>query len=127
MMRTQYGPADRQANSSLAAPEAERKQEDTPGAYKRPLEANVDSATGQPYLIYEGPILDTVLMNRLDGDAVGPMKVLVSIPMYSHDRRHVLIPEGTAVLGEAKNIGAAGLRQQRRLPEVFHRLIMPHR
>jgi type IV secretion system protein VirB10 len=124
-MAAQYGPADRQANSSLAAPEAERKQEDTPGGYKRPLEANVDSATGQPYLIYEGSVLDTVLMNRLDGDAVGPVKVLVSNPLYSHDHQHVIIPEGTVVLGEAKKIGAAGFGQQRRMAVVFHRLIMP--
>src|SRR5712691_7384124 len=124
-MPAQYGPADRQANGSLAAPEAERKQEDTPGGYKRPLEANVDSATGQPYLIYEGSVLDTVLMNRLDGDAVGPVKVLVSNPLYSHDHQHVIIPEGTVVLGEAKKIGAAGFGQQRRIAVVFHRLIMP--
>jgi type IV secretory pathway VirB10-like protein len=124
-MPAQYGPADRQANSSLSAPEAERKQEDTAGGYKRPLEANVDSATGQPYLIYEGSALDTVLMNRLDGDAVGPVKVLVSNPLYSHDHQHVIIPEGTVVLGEAKKIGAAGFGQQRRMAVVFHRLIMP--
>jgi len=124
-MPAQYALADRQANSSLAAPEAERKQEDTPGGYKRPLEANVDSATGQPYLIYEGSVLDTVLMNRLDGDAVGPVKVLVSNPLYSHDHQHVIIPEGTVVLGEAKKIGAAGFGQQRRMAVVFHRLIMP--
>jgi type IV secretory pathway VirB10-like protein len=124
-MPAQYGPADRQANSGLAAPEAQRKQEDTPGGYKRPLEANVDSATGQPYLIYEGSVLDTVLMNRLDGDAVGPVKVLVSNPLYSHDHQHVVIPEGTVVLGEAKKIGAAGFGQQRRMAVVFHRLIMP--
>ena len=124
-MPAQSGPADRQANSGLAAPEAEKKQEDTPGGYKRPLEANVDSATGQPYLVYEGSVLDTVLMNRLDGDAVGPVKVLVSNPLYSHDRQHVIIPEGTVVLGEAKKIGAAGFGQQRRMAVVFHRLIMP--
>ena len=41
-------------------------------------------------------------MNRLDGDAAGPVKVLVSNPVYSHDRQHVLIPEGTIVLGEAQ-------------------------
>jgi type IV secretion system protein VirB10 len=124
-MPAQDGPAARQANSSLVAPEAERKREDTPGGYKRPLEANVDSATGQPYLIYEGSVLDTVLMNRLDGDAVGPVKVLVSNPLYSHDHQHVIIPEGTVVLGEAKKIGAAGFGQQRRMAVVFHRLIMP--
>src|SRR5260370_220304 len=125
MMPARYDHAQRQANSSLVVPEAEGKHGDTLGGYQRPLEANVDSATGQPYLIYEGSILDTVLMNRLDGDAVGPIKVLVSIPMYSHDHQHVIIPEGTVVLGEAKKIGAAGLGQQRRMAVVFHRLIMP--
>jgi type IV secretory pathway VirB10-like protein len=124
----QYDPSDRPANSNLLkSPTGERQQppETDPGGYKRPLEANIDSATGQPYLIYEGSVLDTVLMNRLDGDAVGPVKVLVSNPLYSHDHQHVIIPEGTVVLGEAKKIGAAGFGQQRRMAVVFHRLIMP--
>jgi type IV secretory pathway VirB10-like protein len=125
MMPGQYGPAERQTNSNLAPSATEGKQEDTPGGYKRPLEANVDSAVGQPYLVYEGSVLDTVLMNRLDGDAVGPVKALVSNPLYSHDHQHVIIPEGTVVLGEAKKIGAAGFGQQRRMAVVFHRLIMP--
>jgi type IV secretory pathway VirB10-like protein len=88
-------------------------------------EVNIDAATGQPYVIYEGTTLDTVLMNRLDGDAAGPVKVLVSNPLYSHDRQHVLIPDGTIVLGEARKIGASGIGQQRRLAVVFHRMIMP--
>ena len=121
----QYDHTERQAHHSPVAPEVEGKQEETSAGYKRPLEANVDSATGQPYLVYEGSVLDTVLMNRLDGDAVGPVKVLVSNPLYSHDRQHVIIPEGTVVLGEAKKIGAAGFGQQRRMAVVFHRLIMP--
>ena len=124
-MPAQYGSAERQVNSNLVAPPDEGKQEDTPGGYKRPLEANIDSAVGQPYLVYEGAVLDTVLMNRLDGDAVGPVKVLVSNPLYSHDHQHVIIPEGTVVLGEAKKIGAVGFGQQRRMAVVFHRLIMP--
>ncbi|HEY1731292.1 MAG TPA: TrbI/VirB10 family protein [Terriglobales bacterium] len=93
-------------------------------ALRRP-EVNIDSATGQPYVIYEGTTLDTVLMNRLDGDAPGPVKVLVSNPVYSHDRQHVLIPTGTIALGEARKIGAAGFGQQRRMAVVFHRMIMP--
>ena len=125
MMPAQYSAAERQVNSSLVPPAAEGKQEDSPGGYKRPLEANIDSAVGQPYLVYEGSVLDTVLMNRLDGDAVGPVKVLVSNPLYSHDHQHVIIPEGTVVLGEAKKIGAASFGQQRRMAVVFHRLIMP--
>jgi type IV secretory pathway VirB10-like protein len=74
--------------------------------YKRPTEVNIDAASGQPYVIYEGLTLDTVLMNQLDGDAVGPVKVLVSNPVYSHDHQHILIPEGTIVLGEARKIGS---------------------
>lgn len=92
---------------------------------KRAPEVNIDSATGQPYVIYEGTTVDTVLMNRLDGDAVGPVKVLVSNPVYSHDHQHVLIPEGTIALGEAKKVGNSGFGQQRRMAVVFHRLIMP--
>ena len=124
---TQFDPTERQTGSSMIKSPSEDKQQrsEVDGGYKRPLEANIDSATGQPYLIYEGSILDTVLMNRLDGDAVGPVKVLVSNPLYSHDHQHVIIPEGTVVLGEAKKIGAVGFGQQRRMAVVFHRLIMP--
>jgi len=88
-------------------------------------EVNIDSATGMPYVIYEGTTLDTVLMNRLDGDAPGPVKVLVSNPVYSHDRQHVLIPAGTVVLGEARAIGSPEIGHQRRMALVFHRMIMP--
>ena len=116
---------ERPADSSLVSPPAAGEPQGAIGSYKRPLEANVDSAFGQPYLVYEGSVLDTVLMNRLDGDAVGPVKALVSNPLYSHDHQHVIIPEGTVVLGEAKKIGAAGFGQQRRMAVVFHRLIMP--
>ena len=111
--------------SSLVPSRPAGELPDNSEGYKRPVEANIDSATGQPYLLYEGTVLDAVLMNRLDGDAAGPVKVLVSNPLYSHDRQHVLIPDGTVALGEAKKIGAAGLGQQRRIAVVFHRLIMP--
>ena len=94
-------------------------------SYKRAAEVNVSAASGQPYVIFEGLSLDTILMNRLDGDAAGPVKVLVSNPVYSHDHQHVLIPEGTIVLGEARKIGGAGIGQQRRIAVVFHRMIMP--
>jgi type IV secretory pathway VirB10-like protein len=109
-----------------AAGEARTTGDQIPATeYKRPSEVNIDNAIGQPYVIYEGLTLDTVLMNRLDGDAVGPVKVLVSNPVYSHDHQHVLIPEGTIVLGEARKIGSAGFGQQRRISVAFHRLLMP--
>jgi type IV secretion system protein VirB10 len=112
LIRPRYDGEAPQASSAQAAPQ------------HKP-EVNIDAATGQPYVIYEGTAVDTILMNRLDGDAAGPVKVLVSNPVYSHDRQHVLISEGTVVLGEARKIGATGFGQQRRMAIVFHRLIMP--
>jgi type IV secretion system protein VirB10 len=122
-----YATAPTQPGSSLVA--ARTAGESTPAggqaSIKHNPEVNIDSAVGQPYVIYEGLTMDTVLMNRLDGDSVGPVKVLVSNPVYSHDGQHVLVPEGTVVLGEAKKIGANGFGQQRRIAVAFHRMIMP--
>ncbi len=125
----QYGPpATGSAAPNLAqpqgAPEASNDLRAQNG-YKRPAEVNINSATGQPYVVYEGTLIETALMNRLDGDASGPVKVLVTNPVYSHDHQHVLIPDGTVVLGETHKIGSAGLGHQRRLAVVFHRMIMP--
>jgi len=89
---------------------------------KHSVEANVNSAQGQPYVLFEGTELETALVNRLDGDFSGPVKVMVTNPVYSHDRQHVLIPEGSFVLGETSKVQSLG---QRRLAVVFHRLIMP--
>ncbi len=114
-------------DSSMIAPRAagEQTQAQAAQAPKRAPEVNIDSASGQPYVLYEGTTIDSVLMNRLDGDAVGSVKVLVSNPVYSHDHQHVIIPDGTIVLGEAKKIGASGFGQQRRIAVTFHRMIMP--
>jgi hypothetical protein len=37
-------------------------------------------------------------MNRLDGDSAGPVKVLVSNPLYSHDHRRAR-REGSRLCG----------------------------
>jgi len=89
---------------------------------KKPVNVNVNGASGQPYVVFEGSIIETTLLTRLDGDFSGPVKVMVVNPVYSHDRQHVLIPEGTNVLGEVRQVQGLG---QRRLAVVFHRLIMP--
>jgi type IV secretion system protein TrbI len=117
-----------QPESSIVAPRAAGEPAAAAvgqASIKHGPEVNIDSAVGQAYVIYEGLMMDTVLMNRLDGDAVGPVKVLVSNPVYSHDHQRVLIPEGTIVLGEARKIGSNGFGQQRRLAVSFHRMIMP--
>jgi type IV secretion system protein TrbI len=110
-------------NSSAqnAAFQAPRKEETT-ATPKRPAEINVNSAIGQPYALFEGTTLDTVLINRLNGDFSGPVKVMVTNPVYSQDRQHVLISQGTIVLGEVQKVSGFG---QRRLAVIFHRMIMP--
>jgi type IV secretion system protein VirB10 len=89
---------------------------------KRAPEVNVNSAHGQPYVVFEGTTIDTVLVNRLDGEFAGPLKVMVTNPIYSQDRQHLLIPEGTFILGDVQKVAGLG---QKRLAVTFHRLIMP--
>jgi len=89
---------------------------------KHPVEVNVNAANGQPYVLFEGTIIDTTLLNRLNGDFAGPVKVMVTNPVYSHDRQHVLVPEGTFLLGDAQKVDHFG---QKRLAVSFHRMIMP--
>jgi type IV secretory pathway VirB10-like protein len=89
---------------------------------KKSATVEVNQATGPPYVLFEGTLIETTLVNRLDGDFSGPAKVMVTNPVFSHDRQHVLIPEGTFILGEVKRIQGFG---QRRLAVVFHRLLMP--
>jgi hypothetical protein len=67
--------------SSLQSPRAPGEPQESSRRLQTSRGGNIDSASGQPYLVYEGYVLDTVLMNRLDGDAVGPVKVLVSNPL----------------------------------------------
>jgi len=91
-------------------------------ATKRGPEVNLNSAHGQPYVLFEGTILDTALLNRLVGDFAGSVKVMVTNPVYSQDRQHVLIPAGTFLLGDVQKVSGFG---QRRLAVRFHRMLMP--
>lgn len=89
---------------------------------KHAAEVNINSAHGQPFVIFEGTTIDTALVNRLDGEFSGPVKVMVTNPVYSQDRQHILIPEGTFILGEAQKVSGFG---QKRLAVAFHRMLMP--
>jgi type IV secretory pathway VirB10-like protein len=91
-------------------------------AAKRSPEVSLNAAHGQPYVLFEGTILDTALLNRLVGDFAGPVKVMVTNPVYSQDRQHVLIPAGTFLLGDVQKVSGFG---QRRLAVRFHRMLMP--
>jgi type IV secretion system protein TrbI len=113
-------PAVRSA-SLPQAPAAQATPASAAGS-KRAPEVNVNSAHGQPYVVFEGTSIDTVLVNRLDGEFAGPLKVMVTNPIYSQDRQHLLIPEGTFILGDVQKVAGLG---QKRLAVTFHRLLMP--
>ncbi len=80
------------------------------------------AATGKTYVLFEGTVLETVLLNRLDGQFAGPVECLLTGDVYSHDRQHLLIPAGTKILGEARKVESFG---QTRLAVFFHRLVTP--
>ena len=54
-----------------------------------------NAAAGKTYVLFEGTILETVLINRLDGQFSGPVECLLSTDVYSNDRQHLLIPAGS--------------------------------
>ena len=93
-----------------------------PRSKASPNPTALNAAEGKNYVIFEGTILETVLLNRLDGQFSGAVECLVTNDIYSHDRQHLLIPSGSKVLGEAKRVETFG---QTRLAVAFHRLIMP--
>ncbi len=81
------------------------------------VQKSSDVAAGKTYILFEA-----VLINRLDGQFVGPVECLLTNVVYSHDRQHLLIPAGTKILGKTRRVEAFG---QTRLAVAFHRLIMP--
>jgi type IV secretion system protein VirB10 len=104
------------------ADETEKRGSESSSKQSSPNPSALNAANGKNYVIFEGTVLETVLLNRLNGDLTGPVECLVTNDIYSHDRQHVLIPSGTKALGEAKRVEAFG---QTRLAVAFHRLIMP--
>jgi type IV secretion system protein TrbI len=103
-----------------SAADSERKEE-RPNPVATPASAPA-TATGKTYVLFEGAILESVLINRLDGQFTGPVECLLTTDVFSHDRQHVLIPAGTKLLGESRRVETFG---QTRLAVAFHRLVMP--
>ena len=105
---------------SQPSPQAQPQAQTTPVPAHR--NADLNRATGKDHVIFEGTALESVLVNRLNGDFAGPVICQISTDVYSHDHAELLIPAGTRILGETKKVNDVG---QARLAVVFHRLIMP--
>jgi type IV secretory pathway VirB10-like protein len=106
------------ATASAAEPNLEKKEVTHPAASSGARA----TAAGKSYVLFEGTILETVLINRLDGALTGPIACLTTTDTYSHDRQQLLIPAGSRLLGETRKVEAFGTT---RLAVLFHRLIMP--
>ncbi len=112
-----------QAKQPVAAASSPQPRQDSEA--KNPSIAppgTFNSFAGKRYVVFEGTVIETLLINRLNGTFSGPVTCLVTNDVYSHDRQHILIPAGTKLLGETKKVEALG---QQRLAVFFHRLIMP--
>jgi type IV secretion system protein VirB10 len=109
--------------SGTASPQTDLLDtEKGPGAVKKQEASELQQATGKLFRLFEGTVIETVLTNRLNGTFAGPVDVMVTTPAYSHDGQHLLIPQGSRVLGEVQRVTATG---QQRVAVAFHRLIMP--
>jgi type IV secretory pathway VirB10-like protein len=106
-----------------STPEPEKAQSaDSGGPSTSSQGAGLSPTESKLYRLFEGTILETVLTNRLDGTFSGPVNCMVTTDVYSHNGQHLLIPQGTRVLGEVHKVDTFG---QQRLAVVFHRMIMP--
>jgi type IV secretion system protein VirB10 len=106
-------------NDSAETPHDRKEEPKNPAAASA---ASANAAAGKNYDLFEGTILETVLINRLDGGFAGPVECLLSTDVYSNDRQHLLIPAGSKLLGETRKVDTFG---QTRLAVVFHRVLMP--
>jgi type IV secretion system protein TrbI len=88
----------------------------------KPSHAGINRHAGKSYRLFEGTVLEAVLLNRLDGGFSGPVNAMVTTHVYSHNRQRLLIPQGTKLVGAVKPVQAFA---QQRLALSFHRLIMP--
>jgi len=107
------------ASTSGSSPSGSSEQSVAAGETRKP---DLAAREGRQYFLFEGTVLEALLINRLDGSFSGPVTCLLSSHVYSHDRQHLLIPEGSRIIGEASKVDTFG---QTRLAVSFHRLIMP--
>jgi type IV secretion system protein VirB10 len=111
-----------------ATPEAHAAQPaQEPAPVKTAAETNrkpldFDPAAQPTVWLPEGTVIEAVLTNRLDGDAVGPVDCMITSDVYQLGTRTLLIPQGARVLGQASAVSSLG---QARLAVAFHRILVP--
>jgi type IV secretion system protein VirB10 len=110
----------RTAGFAQPVPAQSQQPQTTQGSPRK--NADLNAAAGKNHVIFEGTVLESVLVNRLNGDFAGPVICQTTNDIYSHNHDELLIPAGSRLLGETKKVSDVG---QERLAVIFHRLIMP--
>jgi type IV secretory pathway VirB10-like protein len=116
---------DSASSASLAALPSKQEESSTspkPAENQTAQQQNGDPSPGT-YRLDEGTIIETILLNRLDGEFSGPVITQVATDVYSRAGLELLIPKGSRFLGEAREVNGF---DQRRLAILFHRLILPN-
>jgi len=111
-----------QVQAQILAPSLAQHRDSAAVSDRKEETKSLAAATGKTYVLFEGTVLETVLINRLDGQMAGPIECLLSNDVYSRDRQHLLLPAGSKLLGETRKVESLG---QSRLAVSFHRLLMP--
>jgi type IV secretion system protein VirB10 len=110
------------AVSQISPSIAKENPDESKAKQRAERDAKLNHSQGHEYQLFEGTVIETVLTNRLNGTFSGPVNCMVTTDVYSHNGEHVLIPEGSRILGEARKVETFG---ETRLAVFFHRLIMP--
>lgn len=79
-----------------------------------------NSSTGKMHRLFEGTIIEGVLTNRVNGDATGPINVMVTTDYYSNNNQVLLVPQGTRIIGDVRQVKSGN---DSRLFVAFHRMI----
>lgn len=88
---------------------------------KQKVLPDADKYTGRLYPIYEGTFLPVVVLNRINGDAAGPIVCMLTTDIYTKDQT-LLIPQGTKFIGDVRSVNE---QDQARLYVAFHLMRMP--
>lgn len=113
-------PTDSGAKSQ---PVAAAKKEDQPAEHRVEEKAQLIYTNYPPVTLYEGEMLEAVLVNRVIADTEpSPVICQLSKDVYDHDGRYVVFPASSRIVGVSQVVNYKGAH---RLFITFQRIILP--
>jgi type IV secretion system protein VirB10 len=104
-------------------PVAAAKKEDLPAEHRVDEKAQLIYTDYPPVILYEGEMLEAVLVNRVIADTEpSPVICQLSKDVYDHDGRYVVLPASSRIVGVSQVVNYKGAH---RLFITFQRIILP--